>query len=119
MSHCEYLSRNRGTFKVHGRNVSHFGSETRAFIAIRTLQMMDYGENVAATSTNGSNSHTARMLVKLWQRSKGHEPVMRNATWTHTGVGAVVDSDGMVFATQVFATANPNPAPARMSFGQF
>lgn len=117
--HCEYLRRNRGTFSVHGKNVSHFGSETRSSIAIGNLQMLDYGENVASTTSYGSDARTARALVILWQQSHGHEPVMRNPAWTDTGIGAVVDADGTVFATQVFGEYNNFPMIARQSSPQF
>ena len=45
------------------------------------------------------------MLIELWKDSKDHHKNMLD-DWTHTGIGVVVDSDGMVFATQIFSTVS-------------
>ena len=74
IEHSEYLRQHRGSFSIYGKNVSHFGSEARAFTAIQLLGMADYSENVAATHSQDSPANTARVLVILWQRSQGHEP---------------------------------------------
>lgn len=99
--HCEYLREHRGTFGVYGKNVSHFGFEGRAGIIRDQFQMQSSSENVGAANTAGKNP--GPLLVTLWSESKGHDYNML-AAWTYTGVGVVVDSDGMVFATQIFAT---------------
>jgi hypothetical protein len=39
--------------------------------------------------------------------------------WTHTGVGAVVDADGSVFATQIFATKSLSLMSTRDRFNQY
>jgi uncharacterized protein YkwD len=101
--HCEYLRSNRGTFSLYGKNVSHYGFEGRAVAARQILDMSSVSENVAAANHPGSNS--SAVIVELWKQSKDHHKNMID-DWTCSGMGVVVDSDGMVFATQIFATKN-------------
>lgn len=115
--HCEYLRKNRGKFNLHGKYVSHFGSEARAQIARERYQMRSVSENVAATSSSGGQN-AASTLVKLWANSKDHAYTMRSA-WTHTGVGSVVDEDGTVFSTQLFATVTHSQLTTRERFNRF
>ena len=63
--------------------------------------MMSISENVAAANHPGTSA--SDVIVKLWSASRDHNYNMCTS-WTHTGVGTVVDSDGMVFSTQIFAT---------------
>ena len=114
--HSEYLRQHRGTFKLHGKNVSHFGFEGRALAAREHYQMQSVSENVATANHPGQNP--APVLVKLWRGSKNHDSNMRQS-WTHTGVGVVVDSDGMVFATQLFATVSSSKLATRERFNRF
>jgi uncharacterized protein YkwD len=114
--HCEYLRQHRGTFRLHGRNVSHFGFDARSVIARQRYQMGNISENVAASS-KVPGSTTQRMMA-LWTGSKDHNRNMLD-DWTHTGVGVVVDSDGMIFATQIFSTMNMSPLSARDRFNNF
>ena len=114
--HCEYLRKNRGTFQLYGKNVSHMGFEGRALVAKERYQMNNVSENVASASSPGGN--VGPMLVKLWSASKAHESNMRNS-WTHTGVGMVVDSDGTVFCTQLFATVSYSQLATRERFSRF
>jgi uncharacterized protein YkwD len=114
--HCEYLRQNRGKFGLYGKNVSHFGFEGRAVMAREAYSMASVGENVA--STRGQGGDVSNALVKLWISSKDHEYNMR-AAWTHTGVGAVVDSDGTVFSTQIFATVSNHQMMMRQRFASF
>lgn len=114
--HCEYLRQHRGTFTLHGKNVSHFGFEGRALAAREHYQMQNVSENVAAANYPGQRP--APVIVNLWAGSKGHEYNMRQS-WTHTGVGVVTDSDGMVFATQLFATVNNSQLATRERFNRF
>ena len=58
------------------------------------------------------------ILVKLWSESKDHEFNMRQE-WTQTGVGAVVDSDGTVYSTQIFATVANFQMTTRNRFNSF
>ncbi len=114
--HSEYLRQHRGTFSLHGKNVSHYGFEGRALVARERYQMQSVSENVAATNHPGERP--APVIVNLWVGSKDHESNMRQS-WTHTGVGVVVDSDGMVFATQLFATVSNSQLSTRERFNRF
>ena len=114
--HSEYLMAHRGTFSLSGKNVSHIGFEGRTLIARERFQMESVSENVVAASHLGKNP--APTLVKLWSESKDHEYNMRSS-WTHTGIGLVVDSDGMVFCTQLFATVNYSQLASRQRFSGF
>jgi uncharacterized protein YkwD len=113
--HCKYLHQHRGSFKIRGKNVSHFGFEGRALEARELYQMQSVSENVAATS---SGKNLAPGIVNLWAGSKNHEFNMRQS-WTHTGVATVTDSDGMVFATQLFATVSSSKLATRERFNRF
>jgi len=114
--HSEYLRQHRGTFDVYGKNVSHFGFDGRALMAREAYHMENISENVAAANHPGKNS--APVLVDLWAHSKDHEFNMRSA-WTYTGIGIVVDSDGTVFATQLFATMTNSQMTVRDRFNHF
>ncbi len=114
--HCEYLRSHRGQFGVYGKNVSHVGFEGRTLVARERYQVHSLSENVAAAKVPGGSK--AGQLVKLWSESKNHEYNMRS-DWTHTGVGVVVDSDGMVFSTQLFATVSEFQMTTRNRFNSF
>ena len=114
--HCEYLRRNRGTFSVYGKNVSHYGFEGRALVARERFNMASVSENVAAANHPGADRSST--LINLWKGSKDHHKNMTD-DWTLTGIGAVVDSDGMVFATQLFATEDHSQMSMRDRFNQF
>ena len=114
--HSEYLRRNRGSFKLNGRNVSHFGFEGRALVARERYQMENVSENVAAALNPGSTD--AATLLNLWKNSKDHHKNMLDS-WTHSGMGVVVDSDGMVFATQLFSTVSMSQMSVRERFNRF
>ncbi len=114
--HCEFLRKNRGKFSLHGRNVSHLGFDGRAMAARTRYQMQSLGENVVAATASGND--TAPRLVRQWVASKDHEHTMRSA-WTHTGVGVVVDDDGMMFSTQLFGAANSTQMEMTDRFRQF
>jgi len=111
--HCEYLRKGRGNFGLNGSNVSHFGFESRAINARERYQMGAVSENIAAANYPGKK--IGPVLVQLWSNSKGHDANMRNS-WTQTGVGVVVDSDGMVFATQIFGCVNHSQLTTRNRF---
>lgn len=111
--HCEYLMQHRGTFSLNGKNVSHIGFEGRTLVARERYRMESVSENVVAASHLGKNP--APTLIRLWAGSKGHEYNMRGE-WTHTGIGMVTDSDGMVFCTQLFSTVNYSQLAMRDRF---
>lgn len=114
--HSEYLRKNRGTFSLHGKNVSHYGFEGRALAARQRFQMDDISENVVSAKASGGNP--ASMLVKLWAGSRNHNHNMRQS-WSHTGIGVVVDADGTIFATQLFGTPNNSQMALTDRFRQF
>ncbi len=113
--HCEYLRQHRGSFSLNGKNVSHIGFDGRATIARERYQMDGVSENVAAANYPGKNQ--ASVLISLWKGSKDHHKNMIDA-WTYTGVGTVVDSDGMVFSTQLFATMSSSQMAERECFNR-
>jgi uncharacterized protein YkwD len=112
--HCEYLRKNRGSFKVHGSNVSHQGFESRTLMARRYYHFSQLGENVAAVG-GGANNAPGKM-VQLWAASPSHNFAMKGKNWSATGIGVVVDSDGMVFATQLFGIAGMQQTAYRDGF---
>jgi len=116
MKHSEYLRRNRGNFSLHGKNVSHHGFDGRALVARQNYQMMNISENVAAAYNPGASAPS--VLVDLWRGSKDHRKNMTES-WTHSGIGVVVDSDGTVFATQLFATRSYSQMAMRERMNQF
>lgn len=59
------------------------------------------GENVG--TCRGSGSGAAGTLVTAWTGSAGHRMNLKGS-WSRTGIGAVVDADGTVFAVQIFGS---------------
>jgi uncharacterized protein YkwD len=114
--HCEYLRQHRGTSALSGKNVSHFGFEGRVMAARQLYHMTSVSENVAASSQPGANPAPA--VVRLWAGSKDHRKNMLD-DWTDTGIGVVVDSDGTVFATEIFATVSYSRMTPRVRINQF
>lgn len=117
--HCEFLRQNRGTFSLYGKNVSHHGAEGRAVVAMKNLEMLSFSENVAWTMTGPNHAATSQALIKLWRASPKHRDTMLEKEWTDTGIGVVIDADGSVFATQIFATKNLSHMAMRERFNQF
>ena len=99
--HSEFMRQNRGKFKIGGSaNISHYGFSERALAAQRLMGMSNVAENVGTCSGHGNQS--APTLVNAWKNSSGHAKSMKGK-WDATGIGVVVDEDGTVFATQIFA----------------
>ena len=117
--HSEYMRENRGKFNLDGKNISHMGSEGRALAAMRMYHFTSTSENVAATPKASSVPQSAANLVTLWVHSPDHEAAMKNPEYTHTGVGIVTDSDGTIFATQLFGTLTNSPMNDRMRYNGF
>jgi uncharacterized protein YkwD len=101
--HSEFMRLNRGKFQGGSSNLSHYGFEERAMAAQHYLGMSSVAENIA-TCSGGFNS-PATTLVEAWKKSSGHAKNLKGQ-WDVTGIGVVVDADGTVFATQIFATEN-------------
>ena len=101
--HAEYMMKNRGSFSLHGKNVSHYGFDGRVAAARHHHNMETISENViAGTQINGD---VASVLVRGWSSSGGHRKNMTD-DWSATGIGVAIDKDGGVFATQLFGTPN-------------
>lgn len=115
-SHSEHLRKNRGTFKLYGSNVSHIGFDGRTAIARERYQMENISENVAAADHPGKAA--GPVIIQLWKSSKDHHKNMLDS-WTYTGVGVVVDSDGTAFATQLFSTMSSSQQSLRNRFIRF
>lgn len=91
----------RGTFSLHGKNISHAGFDGRLRAAQYHYNMETISENViAGTRLSGD---IAGILVRGWIGSRGHHENL-TSDWDVTGIGVAVDSDGAVFATQLFGT---------------
>lgn len=93
--HCEYLSRSSGG---DGLKINHNGFGGRAEKALFYFKIPSIAENVVSSST-----HSASHVVDLWASSKSHEYNMRSS-WTYTGIGTIVTSDGKLISTQIFGT---------------
>jgi uncharacterized protein YkwD len=115
-THCEYMRKNRGTFKLYGKNVTHMGSEGRALAAMRIYHFSSMAENVAAAPKAGSDSQSAAKLVVLWKNSPKHKAAMVQPAYTHSGVGIVTDADGTIFATQLFGTLSTSQLSSHQRF---
>jgi uncharacterized protein YkwD len=115
-NHCEYMRQNRGKFDLYGKNISHWGFEGRALVAREHFNVQNISENVAAAYHPGKSA--ASVIVDLWKQSRDHQYNM-NSSWSCTGVGAVVDSEGTVFATQLFATMKNSQLSVRERFNRF
>ena len=113
---CEYLRQHRGTFALRGKNVSHIGFEGRAMYARVYYHMENIGENAVAAERAGTNPGPT--LVALWKASKDHQRAMVDS-WTHSGLGLVVDTDGTVFSVQLFATVNSSLMATRSRVNRF
>lgn len=114
-AHCEYLAKRSGQFSIYGSYVSHMGFDGRTVLAREKYQMENLSENVAASNRTGDK---AQNILTLWQKSKEHHKNMSDK-WTHTGVGMVVGPDGMVYATQLFATVTMSQMARRERFNRF
>jgi uncharacterized protein YkwD len=116
LKHSDYLRRHRGSFSLHGKNVSHYGSDARFLVAREGYGMASVSENVAASPHAGAGTPAA--IVQLWKQSRDHHKNMTDA-WTHSGMGVVVDSDGMIFATQIFAVKSSSQMTMRDRMNSF
>lgn len=113
--HCVFMARNRGKFSLGSENISHYGFDGRTLIAQRRYGMESVAENVAGGVIRGDiPSH----LVKAWSASKDHSYNLRQS-WAATGIGVYVADDGMVYATQIFATQGHSQMATMDRFRQF
>lgn len=94
--HAQYLRLTRGT---SAKDANHHDFGKRAMKAQYTMGFRQVAENVVCC--RGGSGAT---YVRLWSQSAPHEKTMRADAYQYTGIGTVVDGDGMVFTVQLFAT---------------
>lgn len=117
IEHSEYMRDHRGTFNIYGKNITHMASESRALVAMRVYDFISFSENVAAVMKGSSDSQSASRLMSLWKNSPKHDAALRTPSFTHTGIGVIIDSDGTVFATQLFGNLPEGKLSPRRSVG--
>ena len=115
MDHCRFMANNRGKFTLGSENISHYGFEERALVAQRQYGMASVAENVAGGVIQGS---IASQLTGAWTSSEKHVYNL-NQNWDATGIGVYVADDGMVYATQIFATKSHSQMEMVDRFRQF
>jgi len=115
MDHCRFMAKNRGKFTLGSENISHYGFEERALLAQRQFGMASIAENVAGGVIRGN---IASQLTNAWTSSKRHHYNLRQ-DWDATGIGVFVAGDGMVYATQIFATKSNSQMQMVDRFRQF
>lgn len=113
--HCRFMAKNRGKFTLGSENISHYGFEERSMIAQRRFGMASVAENVAGGVIKGD---IASQLTGAWTGSKKHLYNLKQ-DWDATGIGVYVADDGMVYATQIFATKSNSQMQMVDRFRQF
>ncbi|MEM9236673.1 MAG: hypothetical protein AAGB14_07830, partial [Verrucomicrobiota bacterium] len=102
-------------FELGSANISHYGFEERTLHAQRRLGMSSVAENVAGGVIRGD---IASQLTGAWTGSKKHLYNLKQ-DWDATGIGVYVADDGMVYATQIFATKSNSQMQMVDRFRQF
>lgn len=115
MDHCRFMAKNRGKFSLGSDNISHYGFEERSLLAQRRFGMASVAENVAGGVIQGD---IPSQLTKAWTSSKTHAYNLEQ-NWDATGIGVYVADDGMVYATQIFATKTNSQMQMVDRFRQF
>lgn len=115
MNHCRFMASNRGKFNLGSTNITHYGLEERAIFAQRAYGMQMVAENVAGGYMKGD---LADGVARSWIQSPGHLFNLRSE-WDLTGIATIVTPDGMVYATQIFATCNGSATATSDRFRQF
>lgn len=113
--HCKFMALNRGKFTLGSDNITHVGFNRRALMAQRMYGMENIAENVAGGVIAGD---IPTHLTKAWTASKNHSYNLRQ-DWSATGIGVAVMPDGMVYATQIFATKTQSQMSTVERFRQF
>lgn len=113
--HCLFMAKNRGKFTLGSENISHYGFEGRVLAAKRLYGMENIAENLAGGIIRGD---IPEQLVSAWVDSKEHHYNLKQ-DWSATGIGVHVADDGMVYATQIFATQRNSQMEMRELFRQF
>ena len=113
--HNAYMAKNRGSFTLGSDNITHSGFDDRVIFATRSLGMESVAENVAGAPISGP---IAPQLVRAWKDSNKHLYNLKQ-DWDATGIDVRVEPDGMVYATQIFATRNGSHFANTDRFRQF
>lgn len=114
-AHCEFMAKNRGKFSLGSENITHYGFEERVLLAQRGYGMESLAENVAGGKVAGN---VASQMTTAWVNSKKHVYNLKQ-DWDASGMGVCVTDDGMVYATQIFATKNISSMTLTDQFRQF
>ena len=93
--------------RSHSFNMAKYG-----YLSHRDSLGRDFGERldskIAAPYQAGENvgrnnfPDSARVVVEDWRQSPNHLKNILNKRFAETGIGVAVDSDGLVFFTQIF-----------------
>jgi len=111
--HAQFLRLNRGKYGSRGSDANHHGFANRAMKAQYTMGFGRVAENVVCCK--GGSGAT---FVRLWSQSPAHNDTMKGS-YQYTGIGTVVDSDGMAFSVQLFANAKTMMMGSASRFGAF
>jgi len=114
-AHCEFMARNRGKFSLGSENITHYGFEQRSFYAQKRFGMGTVSENVAAGTMR---ANIIGELTAAWTSSNKHSYNLKQ-DWDASGLGVYVSDDGMVYATQIFATEAHSNLGMHDAFGHF
>lgn len=99
-SHAQFLRVNRAKKGIRSSDANHHGFGNRVGKAQQTMGFRKVAENVVACRSGSGTT-----IVRLWSQSGTHEKTMIEA-YQFTGIGTVVDGDGVVFSVQLFGTKN-------------
>lgn len=111
--HAEFLMRNRGKHGSNTSDANHRGFGGRAETARMTMGFGQVAENVVCC--RGGNAAT---LVRLWSESRSHQRAMVSP-YQYTGIGTVVDRDGMVFSVEMFGNVSNWTNSGNFQTGRF
>jgi uncharacterized protein YkwD len=111
--HAQFLRLNRGKYGAGVSDANHIGFANRAMKAQYTMGFGRVAENVVCCHGGGGAT-----FVRLWSHSPPHNATMIGA-YQYTGIGTVVDKDGMVFSVQLFAVAKSPVIEPAGHFGEF
>ncbi|MCI0422890.1 MAG: CAP domain-containing protein, partial [Acidobacteria bacterium] len=75
-----------------------FGRGLKERLGSATIERCYAGENVARNNSPDS----ARVAIEGWRQSPKHLKNILNEKFTDTGIGVAVNSEGLVFFTQIF-----------------
>lgn len=89
------LANDHSEYMINQNEISHDNSDERGLRLINEEQANKVGENVAYRYKN------AEEVMEAWLNSSGHKKNIE-ADYTHIGISAVKNNDGIYYFTQVF-----------------